>query len=403
MKKIAKTKNNAYTKNADRALEAFFEISNAVHSTTNLDELYKVIHKALARILNVNNFIISIYNEEKDSISFPYYIDEKDSPPGDLENFSKIRSLTGEIIIGKKPRFFTNQEIIDFAKKKNQQVVGTISKVWIGAPLIVKKKVIGVIAVQSYTSEDDYQISDLDILISASQHIALAIERKEVADALQKQRQVLEKIIESSPVGITLVENRIFKWVNNEIVKVLGYNRKDEFENKSVEILHASKKDYDHVGEMINKDLVSKGKADFEYNLMRKDGSLFPAHVVIARADIKESSITTVVIITDLSARRDIEDAKIQYEKLQGVLEMAGAVCHELNQPLQAILGYAELLVIDRDSDMKVDTERLHKIVHQITRIGKITKKLSSITKYKTVKYVGDVKIVDIWGSDEPL
>ena len=400
---MTEAENFAYTKKADKALEAFFEISNAVHSTTNLDELYKAIHKALANILNVDNFAIAIHNKEKDSISFPYFIDEKDSSPGELFNFSKIRSLTGEIIIGKKPRFFTNQEIIDFAKKKNQQVIGTVSKVWMGAPLIVKKKVIGVIAVQSYTSEDDYQISDLDILNSASQHIAIAIERKEATEALKKQRQVLEKIIESSPVGITLVENRIFKWVNNEIVKVLGYDKKDELENKSVEIVYASKKDYDHVGDIIDSDLVSKGKADFEYNLMRKDGSLFPAHLILARPDIKESLPITVATISDLSDRKDIEDEKIQYEKLQGVLEMAGAVCHELNQPLQAILGYAELLIMDRDIDKKVTAERLNNIINQISRIRKITKKLSSISQYKTVKYVGDVKIFDIWDSDNTV
>jgi signal transduction histidine kinase len=32
-------------------------------------------------------------------------------------------------------------------------------------------------------------------------------------------------------------------------------------------------------------------------------------------------------------------------EKFQGVLEMAGAVCHELNQPLQSVYGYSEFFV----------------------------------------------------------
>ncbi len=35
-------------------------------------------------------------------------------------------------------------------------------------------------------------------------------------------------------------------------------------------------------------------------------------------------------------------------EKLQGLLEMAGAVCHELNQPLQVVSGFSEMLLMDR-------------------------------------------------------
>ena len=35
-----------------------------------------------------------------------------------------------------------------------------------------------------------------------------------------------------------------------------------------------------------------------------------------------------------------------EQEKIQGVLEMAGAVCHGLNQPLQAAAGNDQLLLI---------------------------------------------------------
>jgi PAS domain S-box-containing protein len=403
MTDIAGSNNYIYTRDADKALETFFEISNAVNTTRNLDELYKAIHKALANILNVDNLSIAIYNKEKDSIVFPYFIDEKDSNPGELLNFSKLRSLTGEVIAGKKPRLFKKKEIEDFAKKKNQYVVGTISKVWIGAPLKIKRKVIGVVFAQSHGSEDDYQIGDLEILNSASQHIALAIERKQTNDALKAQRKTFEKILKFSPVGIALIENRVFKQVNNEIVKILGYDRKQDLENKSLRMIYASDKDYIKAGELMNKCLAMKGRANFEFNLVRKGGASFPAQIIIISAGKEKSSELTIDILIDISMRKSVEDEKIQYEKLQGVLEMAGAVCHELNQPLQAILGYAELLVMDRDSDKKIYVERLNNIVSQINRIGKITKKLSSITQYRTVKYVGDVKIVDIWDSDNTL
>ena len=42
----------------------------------------------------------------------------------------------------------------------------------------------------------------------------------------------------------------------------------------------------------------------------------------------------------------------------------------------------------------------LNAIKSQATRLGKITQRLSNITRYKTVDYPGNTKIVDIWGAD---
>ena len=77
---------------------------------------------------------------------------------------------------------------------------------------------------------------------------------------------------------------------------------------------------------------------------------------------------------------------------------MAGAVCHEINQPLQAIIGFSDLLLLERD-DEKIMDRGLNAIKSQAERLGRITQKLSNVTHYKTVEYPGNRTIVDIWGS----
>lgn len=85
----------------------------------------------------------------------------------------------------------------------------------------------------------------------------------------------------------------------------------------------------------------------------------------------------------------------LEEEKLQGVLEMAGAACHELNQPLQAISGMCELLMMDMtENDQR--HSNIQKIKQQIDRIAEITRKLMGITRYTTRSYIGDSKIIDI-------
>jgi transcriptional regulator with GAF, ATPase, and Fis domain len=65
-------KETAKHRDATKALEVLFEISEAVTTTRNLDELYRAIHKSLGKILRVNNFYIALHHEEKDSITFPW-------------------------------------------------------------------------------------------------------------------------------------------------------------------------------------------------------------------------------------------------------------------------------------------------------------------------------------------
>ena len=82
-------------------------------------------------------------------------------------------------------------------------------------------------------------------------------------------------------------------------------------------------------------------------------------------------------------------------EKLDGVIEMAGAISHEMNQPLQAVSGISELMLMCIPEDDPMHGQ-IRRIKDQAIRMGDITRKLMRITKYETKDYMGDVKIIDI-------
>ena len=99
--------------------------------------------------------------------------------------------------------------------------------------------------------------------------------------------------------------------------------------------------------------------------------------------------------IRDLRKQKKMEQERATRERLQGVLQMAGAVCHEINQPLTAMYGYLDMLEHHLSSD---DTSllKINKIEHQLKRIEKITRQLMHITHYKTKDYAGGETIIDI-------
>jgi len=102
----------------------------------------------------------------------------------------------------------------------------------------------------------------------------------------------------------------------------------------------------------------------------------------------------SVAVLSDLTEKNRAAQHRIQKEKLEGVLETAGAVCHEFNQPLQAISGYTELMALklaDHEARPYVD-----KLTAQIERMRDITDKLQGVTRYETKDYAGNTKIIDI-------
>jgi CheY-like chemotaxis protein len=98
--------------------------------------------------------------------------------------------------------------------------------------------------------------------------------------------------------------------------------------------------------------------------------------------------------------RHRSESERIYREKLQAVLETAGAICHELNQPMMAISGHTELLLNSLEPHDPV-YPKIAKIKSQVERMGVITQKLMGITRYETKNYVQGERIVDLEKSSQ--
>lgn len=89
-----------------------------------------------------------------------------------------------------------------------------------------------------------------------------------------------------------------------------------------------------------------------------------------------------IIIFHDITERKQAQEAIYESERFRGVLEMAGAVCHDLSQPAMAAGGYAEVLLSGAPENGPL-RESLLKIIEQVEKIGNINKKLLKITQYK--------------------
>ena len=70
-----------------------------------------------------------------------------------------------------------------------------------------------------------------------------------------------------------------------------------------------------------------------------------------------------------------------QKEKLQTISELLRALCHEMNQPLQAISGYSDLIKLDLMGNNSVQRD-IKQIRDQINKAVRINKKIANVAKY---------------------
>ena len=97
----------------------------------------------------------------------------------------------------------------------------------------------------------------------------------------------------------------------------------------------------------------------------------------------QEMCIVTVEDITELKRK----------ERLETASQTIGAICHEMNQPLQAIMGNVELLTQFQLQDDAIS--KIEKIFSEMKRIKSINTKLMNFTHYQTKPYLS-TNILDI-------
>ncbi len=181
---------NKYSQDIDATITALFEISNAVTTTDDLDQLYASIHSSLKTILNLDNFAIAIYHKERDSMTFPYFVDELDTELGEIFEISKKQSLSAQVINAGKPLVFFEEDIKKMPNRGGRIASHARCKIWAGAPLKIRGRAFGALLVQSYHSKDVFKKSDLHLLNSVADFIAVSIERKQIQIARRESEEI---------------------------------------------------------------------------------------------------------------------------------------------------------------------------------------------------------------------
>jgi DNA-binding response OmpR family regulator len=99
--------------------------------------------------------------------------------------------------------------------------------------------------------------------------------------------------------------------------------------------------------------------------------------------------------MADNAARRAAEEELRSARYLAGIGEAMVALQHEINNPLAALLGTAELALMESGGSGKA-AEDLQAIIEEARRIAVLLRRVADLRNPKSVPYAGDAKMIDL-------
>ena len=219
----------------------------------------------------------------------------------------------------------------------------------------------------------------LRVTASATQLAGIAVDRAHAAESLRQSEASFRSFVENSPIGIyRATETGRLLAVNASLVRLLGYEAPNELLQVDLaRVIFVSPADR----ERVLRQLESHGELrSFETEWRRKDGATVSVRIS-ARAyhDDRGSLWFSEGFVENVSPLRAAEQALRQSEKLAALGQLVSGVAHELNNPLSAILHFAEDLLDDERT--AGDLEALSVIRDQARRSRSIVRDLSAFVR----------------------
>jgi len=255
-------------------------------------------------------------------------------------------------------------------------------------PCSARGRTIAYLGVSRTESHDFLSSEDVELLMTLSGYVGIAIDNAKLYESLQRKadeyerlKEFSENIVESIHVGILAadLEDRVESW-NSQVEKLTGILRQDAVGRKLRELLPE---------DLCDQLEVSRDDAGVQniYQYMMRDHQ---ATLNIAAAPLisrEGERIGRLIILDDVTDRAELERRLMQADKLSSIGLLAAGVAHEVNTPLAVISTYAQMLAKQISGDEQ-KAPLLEKIARQTFRASEIVNSLLNFSRTSPTEFV---------------
>ena len=176
-------------KRDEQMQQVLYEVSRASANANLLEDILRVVRDELCKVLDANNFFVASYNPETDKLKKIIFLDDNDS----FEEWEAKDTLSGLVIKTEKSILTSKEEIIKFAKEYGINLTGTLCESWLGVPIFIEHKAIGVMVVQSYSEKNAYDAKSMRLMEMIAHEIAIVMQRISMIENLIRAKERAEE------------------------------------------------------------------------------------------------------------------------------------------------------------------------------------------------------------------
>jgi len=238
-------------------------------------------------------------------------------------------------------------------------------------------------------------LQEIDFAVAVAEQGGIAIKRARDFERISK---LLAEIEQQETFLQTIFDN-----INAALV-VLDIQKKIIFANTNFyEVIQKKQEDvigrkYNEILEVTDDLFLNSDEFIYNFDKVKDDGEtvyLEMSFSSIYRDNERDKIDFFIVILRDVTTRVLLEKETGEKQRLEGVLELARTVAHELNTPLFVALISIDVIKekCENNPDILEDLETIKKNIKVSTNL---IKKMTQITRYKSREYVGDVTMIDL-------
>jgi two-component system, NtrC family, sensor kinase len=387
-----------------RTLEEF---ARELSSETDLDTMFRDIAERLVRTLNVQRIAFFLADEENGGFRLERGTGVERARDLDLSFLASGHS----------------QPYIFFERTRNQ--LDVVSQAWPSSvrrtiadldltyyvPCRVRGRILAYLGVSRTEAGDFLSSEDIELLITLSGYVGIAVENASLYRSLQlkveeyeRLKEFSENIVESINVGILAadLEDRVESW-NNQIERLTGISRQTALGRK-LESLFPEElvaqfnqvRGENGIHHIYKFALYPAGAAHSAAangqngsGLSTNNAGLRQAVLNVAIAPLVSKNMEQIgrlIIFDDVTDRTELERRLVQADKLSSIGLLAAGVAHEVNTPLAVISTYAQMLA-KKVSDDEQKSVLLDKIAKQTFRASEIVNSLLNFSRTATTDF----------------